>query len=67
MKPNQSELGVGLFSLVTNDRAGGNGLRLCQGRFTLDVRKYFFSNRMSGCWDRLPREVFSNLGDSIIL
>lgn len=55
MKGDIGEGHAGIYSVVTKSRIQEN--RVHQGKFRLDLRKVFFTERVVGPWHRLAREV----------
>ena len=60
LKGGCGEVGFGLFSHINSDKTRENGLKWCQGKLGLDVRKNLFSETVVRYRNRLSREVKSS-------
>ena len=57
LKGEYKQEGERLFTRVDNDRTRGNGFKLRQGRFRLDIRRTFFTQRVVTHRNKSPKEV----------
>jgi len=57
LKGAYKKAGEGLLTRASSDRTRCNGFKLKEGRFTLNIRKKFFTVRVVRRWNRFPRKV----------
>ena len=61
VKGGYKKAGEALFTRTCSDRTRGNGFKLKEGRFKLDIRMKFFIMRVVRHWSRLPRKLWMPL------
>ena len=57
LKGAYKDAGDSLFIRDCSDRTRGDGVKLKQGKFRLDIRQKFFTVRVVRHWNRLPKAV----------
>ena len=57
LKGSYTKDGEGFSTQVDDDKTRGNGLKLKEDRYRLDIRSKFFTVRVVKHWHRLPREA----------
>ena len=58
LKGAYKEEGNKLFEKVDNCRTRGNGFKLREGRFRLDAKEKFFTERVVRCWNSCPERLW---------
>ena len=58
LKGDYKQGGSQLFSRVDDGRTRGNGFKLKEGRFRLDIRGKFFTERVVRCWNSCPERLW---------
>jgi len=61
LKVSHKKEGDRAFSRVCGDRTRGNGFKLKECRFRLDIRKKYFTARGMTHWNRLPSDMVDAL------
>ena len=57
LKGDYKKKGKQLFTWVDSDRTRGNGFKLKEGRYRLDVIGEFFTERAARCWNSCPKSL----------
>ena len=57
LKGDYMQEGNKLFAQIDNNRGRRSDPQLKEGRFSLDIRGKFFTERVVRCWNSLPREA----------